>query len=219
MSVDHPTILYIADPMCSWCWGFSPVMEQIRSTYQNQVTCRLLLGGLRPANTERFDATKRDYILRHWHAVHTRTGQPFNFTFHMASDFTYNTEPPSRAVATVRNLQPSHEFGFLQSLHQAFYVQNRDITKLDELVNIASESHIDAEQFKTYFLSPEAKKQIWQEFDHCRQLGIEGFPSLVGQAGDQFTTLTYGYQSMETLGPLLDDWLNKESKKTDTIPY
>ncbi|MDH5427723.1 MAG: DsbA family protein, partial [Nitrospirota bacterium] len=29
-----PTLIYVADPMCSWCWGFSPVLEEIRRLYQ-----------------------------------------------------------------------------------------------------------------------------------------------------------------------------------------
>ena len=24
------TFIYVVDPMCSWCWGFSPVLEQIK---------------------------------------------------------------------------------------------------------------------------------------------------------------------------------------------
>ena len=25
--------LYVADPMCSWCWGFSPVIDKIDETF------------------------------------------------------------------------------------------------------------------------------------------------------------------------------------------
>ncbi|MDB5418474.1 MAG: dithiol-disulfide isomerase, partial [Phenylobacterium sp.] len=28
--MDEPHLIYFADPMCSWCYGFSPVIEEIR---------------------------------------------------------------------------------------------------------------------------------------------------------------------------------------------
>ena len=28
-----PMMLYFADPMCSWCWGFNPVMARVREAY------------------------------------------------------------------------------------------------------------------------------------------------------------------------------------------
>ncbi len=29
----HPHLVYVADPMCSWCWGFSPVIDAIRERF------------------------------------------------------------------------------------------------------------------------------------------------------------------------------------------
>jgi protein-disulfide isomerase-like protein with CxxC motif len=28
---------YFADPMCSWCWGFSPVIGAIKETYSERI--------------------------------------------------------------------------------------------------------------------------------------------------------------------------------------
>ena len=32
MTVDKE-IIYVGDPMCSWCWGFSPVLKRIEAEY------------------------------------------------------------------------------------------------------------------------------------------------------------------------------------------
>ena len=29
-AMDGPHLIYFSDPMCSWCYGFSPVIEQVR---------------------------------------------------------------------------------------------------------------------------------------------------------------------------------------------
>jgi putative protein-disulfide isomerase len=114
------SLIYVVDPTCSWCWGFSSVFEEIVRRYQSQVTIRVLLGGLRPGNTERFEEKRRAFILSHWHAVHERTGQRFNFAFQTGPSLTYDTEPPSRAVAVVRRLAPEDKFAFLKSVQEAF---------------------------------------------------------------------------------------------------
>ena len=145
------SLLYVNDPMCSWCWGFSPVFGEIVRRYQNQVTIQILVGGLRPGNTERFDEQRRAYILSHWHAVHERTGQPFNFTFQMDPAFTYNTEPPSRAVVVVRQLAPDKEYAFLQSVQEAFYVNNEDVTHEEILADLAGARGIDRAMFLEFF--------------------------------------------------------------------
>ncbi len=203
------TLIYIADPMCSWCWGFSPVLEEMRKRYENQVSFQLLLGGLRPGNTERFDESRRTYILQHWNAVHTRTGQPFNFDFQMLSTFTYDTEPASRAVMLTRKLMPGKEWEFLKRVQEAFYVHNVDVTKVECLEELATTSGIDASSFREMFQLPQTKQEVWEDFDQARQLGVDGFPTLIGCHDSLVSTLMHGYQDRKTLVPSIDRFLEK----------
>lgn len=200
-------LIYVADPMCSWCWGFSPVLEEVTRRYHDRVSLQLMMGGLRPGNTERFDESRRAYILQHWHAVHKRTGQPFNFQLQMEPAFTYDTEPASRATAVTRQLAPGQEWAFLKSVQEAFYVQNADVTKADVLENLAVKLGMDASQFRQTFQDPQTKPVVWEEFDQARQLGVSGFPTLLGRQGKSVTTLMHGYQDFESLKVLIEQFL------------
>ena len=201
------SLIYVVDPMCSWCWGFSPVFEEIVRRYQVQVNVQILLGGLRPGNKKPFDAEKRDYVLHHWHAVHERTGQPFNFTFHMSSDFTYDTEPPSRAVRVVRQLAPDKERAYLKAVQEAFYVQNRDVTREQVLSEIAEGRGLEQPVFLELFRNPVTKKDTWEEFAQARDWGVDGFPTLLGRHATDYAILMHGYQTLDKLAPILDRWL------------
>jgi len=203
------SLIYVVDPMCSWCWGFSPVFEEIVQRYHVQVTIQVLFGGLRPGNTERFDEQRRAYILSHWHAVHERTGQPFNFAFQMGSSFFYDTEPPSRAVIVVRQLAPEKAFLFLKSVQEAFYVKNENITRQEILVDLATAQGVDRAKFLEWFQDPAIKQSVWEEFDQARQLGVSGFPTLLGQYGHELMTFTHGYQLKDVLFSLIDEWLRQ----------
>ena len=45
MSKDR-TLVYIADPMCSWCWGFAPVIDELVREFAGQLSLRVVAGGL-----------------------------------------------------------------------------------------------------------------------------------------------------------------------------
>ncbi len=169
------------------------------------------MGGLRPGNTERFDEQRRASILSHWHAVHERTSQTFNFAFRMDPAFTYNTEPPCRAVVVVRQLALKKEFAFLKSVQEAFYVNNEDVTHEEILADLASAHSIDRALFLESFRDPAIKQSVWKEFDQVRHLGVRGFPALLGQNEHDIITFTHGYHPIGVLVPLIDVWLHRPS--------
>jgi putative protein-disulfide isomerase len=59
-------ILYFADPMCSWCWGFSPVIAAIARLSGERAPIRLVVGGLRTGETRPLNARTKAYIRHHW---------------------------------------------------------------------------------------------------------------------------------------------------------
>jgi putative protein-disulfide isomerase len=205
-----PTLIYIADPMCSWCWGFSPVLEEITRIFQARVSFQLMLGGLRSGNTERFDESRRAYILQHWHAVHERTGQPFNFDFRMGSTFTYDTEPASRGTVVTKQLMPGKEWEFLKHVQWSFYVKNIDVTNPEILEEVAVTVGLDGSQFRQAFHDPHTKQLVWEDFDQSRQLGVDGFPTLLGQRGCSISTVMHGFQDVETLVTSIEIFLGTE---------
>lgn len=204
-----PILWYFADPMCSWCWGFSPVIENIRATYGERFNIALMLGGLRPGTTEPMSAKMRDDILHHWHEVHKLTAQPFSFEGAMPEGFIYDTEPASRAVITVAELSPDKIFPFFKSIQSAFYVEQMDVTKADKLAELATQQGLTTEQFLSHFHSEEAKQKTQQHFQATQQAGVRGFPSLVLQQGSDFEFIARGYIPLDALTSQIESWLAK----------
>jgi putative protein-disulfide isomerase len=71
-------LLYVMDPMCSWCWGFAPVAEAL--VEQAQAVGGTAPGGGRFAYRQRRGIGTDHPALHpeHWQAVTEATGQPFN---------------------------------------------------------------------------------------------------------------------------------------------
>lgn len=204
-----PILWYFADPMCSWCYGFTPVIDAVRDAAQGHYRVALMLGGLRPGTTESMNAVQREEILHHWHAVHERTGQPFAFDDAMPDGFVYDTEPASRAVISVGELRSEMLFDYFKAVQAAFYAQQRDVTRTDVLAALASESGIDAQAFKEYFASDAARQKTQHHFVMTRQAGVRGFPTLILQNGEMFRLITSGYRPAQEVMADIDAALSE----------
>ena len=198
---------YVTDPMCSWCWGFSPVIEEIRRTYADKIQFSLVVGGLRVGTTEKMTRAVRDMVLHHWKEVHKLTGQEFCYDFNMPETFLYDTGTSCRAVVTVRSLAPVQTFPYLISLHKAFYVENRDLTDVDILADLAEDLNVDRDAFMESFETRDIKRETVDDFSRAQNWGIRGFPAIVLEEPERFRLLTIGYQPFDTLQPQLEAWI------------
>jgi len=198
---------YFADPMCSWCWGFSPVIDAIKEAYADQVKVALMLGGLRPGTTEPMTTELREEILHHWHEVQQRSGQAFVFENAMPAGFVYDTEPPSRAVIAVAEINAEETFPYFKSVQAAFYAHSQDVTQTQTLTDLAETHHIAAPEFLERFHSADVQEKTLKHFQKTRQAGVRGFPTILLQDTSGITLLTSGYRAFEELQPEIDAWL------------
>ncbi|WP_213876196.1 DsbA family protein [Pseudomonas sp. dw_358] len=201
-------LVYVMDPMCSWCWGFAPVAAVlIDQAAQAGVPTHVVLGGLRTGAGAALDETKRAYILKHWQAVADMTGQVFRFENALPEDFVYDTEPACRAVVAVRQLDEALALAMTQRIQQAFYVDGLDVTRTPLLVELAEAVGVPRIEFAEAFDSLHSHEQTRKDFAWVQDLGIAGFPTLLAQRSGQLALLTNGYQPLEALAPLLGRWL------------
>ena len=199
-------ILYIADPMCSWCWGFSPVIAAIADAVARRARVKVVVGGLRPGTSEPMDDRAKAAIRHHWEQVAAETGQPFAFGFFDRTRFVYDTEPPCRAVVVVRSLDPAAALPFFRDLQQAFYADGADVTADDVLRELAAR-YVAAEAFADRFTQPEMVAETRSDFALAQALGIGGFPAVVLADDEGYRLLTMGYQPFEALRDPLEVWL------------
>lgn len=203
-------LLYVMDPMCSWCWGFAPVFQSLAEQAQAQgVELHLIAGGLRTGSGAALDNTTRNYILEHWQAVADATGQPFKFDGALPDGFVYDTEPACRALVTARNLDPQSAWPLVKLIQQAFYAEGRDVSQASILVELAEKAGLPRIVFAEAFDSVEQHAATADDFTWVQDLGIAGFPTLLAERDGQLALVTNGYQPLGSLSPLLARWLER----------
>ncbi|MCY1268539.1 DSBA-like thioredoxin domain protein [compost metagenome] len=203
-------LLYVMDPMCSWCWGFAPVAQALAEQAAAEgIGMTLLLGGLRTGHGAALDPATRDRILQHWQAVQLGTGQPFLFDNALPDGFVYDTEPACRAVVAARGLDAACAWALVKAIQHAFYAEGRDVTQAPLLAELAEGVGLPRIEFAEAFDSQENHLATLADFGRARDLGIAGFPTLLAERNGQLALLTNGYQPLAELSPLLARWLER----------
>ncbi len=185
-------IIYVVDPMCSWCYGIAPDLKELRRYFEANIDFQLVLGGLKPYTKEFVDDNTKSMLQHHWLEVHERTGQHFSYELLERNDFVYDTEVPSRIIRVMRDINPDAEFDLLAAIQQCFYAQNKDTNLFETYEPLIAKYTEDTQAFSLLFESDAYKQKTHQDFLFARQLGISAFPSLILEK-DQLYLLTQGY--------------------------
>lgn len=201
-------VLYFGDPMCSWCWGFKPVLAHIAAALEGKAELHLVMGGLRPGTAEPWDAKMRGYIRHHWQDVADKTGQSFDFSRFDDETFVYDTEPACRALVAVRTLDSSRALPFYEALQRGFYAQGLNATDPDVLATLAQGVGLDRARFVDAFNTSETRAMVAFDFSRTRAFGVSGFPSVLCAEDGQYAFLSLGYCSFNTVASRLQEWLN-----------
>lgn len=173
-------MIHVADPMCSWCYGFAPVILALTQRFEAPLPLRLMMGGLRAGKPEVMRAADKEQ-------VGAATGQPFDLSFFEPESFTYDTEPACRAVVTVRRRQPTFALAVMALIQQAFYAENRDMTSANEISCLEKEAGLARQAFAAIVSAPATRNETFGDFLTAQELGIRGFPTLIAGGGPRLT--------------------------------
>lgn len=201
-------LIYIGDPMCSWCYGFGPELAALLKAIPN-VKLDFVMGGLRAHGQDRVTPQFREFIHQHWHQVHEASGLPFNYEALEHPGFVYDTEPVCRAFASARLLLPDlpsmTQLALFAALQQAFYGKALDITQGEVLAQVSCQTltrlghPMQVAQFLAFWQGEPAKIQTQAHFDQAARWGITGFPSLIVVQNEQLFLLSSGYAKTPVL--------------------
>ena len=203
-------LIYFADAMCSWCYGFAPVIGRIRAAFGEALPIQLVMGGLRPGTAEPMTEKARATVLEHWGHVEEASGQPFDPSV-LTESFVYDTDPAARAVVLVRGHDPEMAMDFLERVQRAFYAEGRNVTCPEELAVLATEFGFEAEPFTQALTGEAIKDATWRDYAVSQRAGVSGFPTLVGGPDDEgrFGVVTRGFAPGDEVLRVLEAWMSE----------
>ena len=171
------TLYHVHDPMCSWCWGYRPTWELLRSELPAQVKVINVVGGLAPDSDEPMPLKQQELIASYWRNIAEELGTEFNFDFWTRCTPRRSTYPACRGVLAARRQDAEEDM--IKAIQHAYYLRAMNPSDASTLVALADEINIDSQLFAEDLASPGLQSELEEEFALRRSLQVRVFPSLV----------------------------------------
>ena len=209
--------IFFADPMCSWCWGFAPVVETLRRRYGDILPMRVVMGGLRPGTDKPLTDEARAQMRGYWPQVAQLSGQPFDPGVLDAEGFVYDTDPAARAVVLARRTSEAAGIDYLLRAQRAFYAERVNITGADALADLAAEQGFDRGAFLSGLGDEGLKQETWRDYAVSQRAGVTGFPTLIlgPKADGTYALVTRGYNGPADIISAIDAMLATAQPATE----
>ncbi len=204
--MEHKTpleIIEFTDPVCTWCWGSEPVLRKLQAHYKDQVRIRFVMGGLVEDITQFYDEwnhiggdpiESNKAVVAHWLEASTRHGMPVRTEgFALFSEEYPSTYPQNYAYKAAQMESESLANQLMRRMREASAVEAQQTSRMEVLVELASEVGLDLEKFIERMSDGSAEKAFKEDQKMVSHYGITGFPSFLIRYGNK-ELLLRGYQ-------------------------
>lgn len=175
MSVNK--LIYVHDPMCSWCWGYKPTWQKLESALANILPIEYRIGGLAADSDQPMSADMQLQLQGIWQNISNQLGTEFNFNFWRECQPRRSTYPSCRAALIARSFNKEPQM--IDAIQQAYYLKAQNPSDEDVLIKLCEKIGLDPCLFTQQLHSKELKRSFDDELNFVRSLPIQGFPSLV----------------------------------------
>ena len=174
-----PTLHYVYDPLCGWCYAAEPL---VRAAARAGVPIVLHGGGLWDPAVHATDAKRR--MMRETDAHISRlTGQAFGPAYLdgllVDPRSVWWSRPTIAAVLAAERLDARAALPMLVSVQRAHYVEGRRVVEREVLAGLAREVGLDVDAFVVALAAVPVDEHIRDTRAAMRRHGLRGYPSFL----------------------------------------
>ena len=201
--MEKPTIYYIYDALCGWCYGFSPVITEFFEKHRDHYNFQVLSGGMVIGEKEGQIGVVAGYIKDAYKQVEEMTGIKFgdeflNGTLEEGTAY-FSSVPAALAMALFRTQKPEEAIYFAKRIQKAIYFDGLPPAELSTYGECVKDFKLDPELFQQKMSEKTVQDLVQQEFGVVARWGIKGFPSVVYKDGDHAYMIARGYSPLPVL--------------------
>lgn len=185
-------VIYYTDPICSSCWGIEPQLRKLKLEYGHLLKFEYRMGGLLPDwSYNSGGISKPEDVAHHWDEVSQHYQMPIDGDVWL-EDPLHSSYPPSIAFKAAQLQDDQKALIFLRRLRELLFLEKKNITKWEHVLQAALYSQLDVKQLKEDYLNGSAEKHFLEDLELGRQLGIRGFPTIIFMNKDGKDQIVYG---------------------------
>lgn len=205
-------LIYVYDPLCGWCYGFSPVMMKVKERFADQVKVTVISGGMVTGEREGPVKNVAPFIQSAYKQVEQTSGVKFGDPFikGVLVDGTmhFSSMPPSIALTVFKSFNEEKSLEFAQSIQNMIYYEGKDFNKVESYLELIKPYGINEKEFQNRFKDSIYQSSTFQEFKFSTQLGVTGFPCVFIKHKGKLHVITKGYDSYEKIEKKILSYMN-----------
>ena len=189
-------LIYVYDPMCSWCWGFRETWLKLQAAIGDKLAIEYKVGGLAPDSDEPMRKEMQQFLQQTWQRIEQQLGTPFNHEFWHTAQPRRSTYPACRAVLVARLQNKEQEM--LYAIQKAYYLDAQNPSDISTLASLAEQIGLEKNAFLKEIESEKINSLLMDEINQARSLPIQGFPSLVLENKGLYAAVPVNYQDWQS---------------------
>lgn len=201
-------IYYFFDPLCGWCYGFSPTVKKLQENYGDRFVFAAITGGMIRNERARPLSEMAGYIKGAYKTVERHCGVKFGDAFINLLDeeeVWFGSEPPSLAFVTMKHLVPGRDIELAGKITALISFDGKRPGDVESYKDYAESFGVNYNDFLLGYNSEEMKKHMQDEFDVTANLGISGFPALVLERDKKLYLLSSGARPYDDITAQLQE--------------
>ena len=191
------TLFYVVDPMCSWCYAFSPTWQKILDNLPTDIKVVYVQGGLAPTNHNTMPNDMQSMLQSVWQQIHESVGTTFNF------DFWTNCIPRRSTYlscqAAIAGRLQGKEYEMITAIQQQYYLNATNPSDRDTLEAAAKMIDLDMDKFCEDLESDTVISKLYEDFKMRDKIKVNSFPSLTIKYKNNYFPIKIEYNNHEIM--------------------
>ncbi|CAN5393004.1 DsbA family protein [soil metagenome] len=210
----NPKIIYIFDPLCGWCYGFSPVIKKIHEEYKDKIDLDIISGGMMVGDRVGSVGAFADYILKALPRLEELTGVTFGESYLSQlkdRSLFLSSLKPCIALEVFKSFNEKEAIAFASSMQKAHYIDGKSLEEEAVYLELIEPYDIDSTEFLERLNSDEFKYETTNQFKMIQEWGITGFPAVILVKNEEFFLIAKGYVDFKNLQTTIEKILENNS--------
>lgn len=202
-AVEKTELVYVYDPLCGWCYGFTPVMVKLKERYGDSLSITVLSGGMITGDRARPIGQMAAFIKQAYKEVEKTSGVKFGDAFVRGTleegKIIFSSLPPSIALTVFKSFNEKRSLEFAHAIQKMIYYEGKDPNDVASYTALLEPYNIDANEFEKRFKDPVYKNKTEEEFSKADYPDVKGYPTVFVKQNGKLQMITSGYDSYEKI--------------------
>lgn len=201
--LDKTKIVYVFDPICTWCYGFSEVITAYHKNNKDKFEFDVVSGGMITGERVGSINDVAPFLKTAYNRVENTTGIKFGQAYLnklQVGTTVLNSLPPSIALAVFQEELPQHSFEFAKAIQKAIYFDGVEPENVEDFADYAVKLGYSSKSAFVKKVKEEKYLKVAQNnFQKARSLNATSYPTILIEKNGTYQIVSSGYVSYDEL--------------------